>query len=304
MPNDPFSVLGISSSATEDEIKAAYRKLAKKYHPDLNPGDKTAEQKMREVNEAYTRALQIKKTGQDPYRDPYGSSSSSSGASGYYNPFGGAWGGGQGGYRQQDYYSREGSGGQDPFGDFGFDPFSAFFGGQAYQQQQQTRYRTRSYANPELKTAENHVLSNRFHEAVNLLNRIPTHDADWHALYARADLPGIPADPQQRLRFPFRHLRQPLPHLLRHEHVPELLPRRLRPLRHVLLRTTFIGYLSNKKSNFHVRGSEHFTLCEAQYFTFDEVKYFMLPKATFHSHSKGASLCLFSNVSKNPLPAS
>ena len=188
MPNDPFSVLGISSSATEDEIKAAYRKLAKKYHPDLNPGDKTAEQKMREVNEAYTRALQIKKTGQDPYRDPYGSSSSSSGASGYYNPFGGSWGGSQGGYRQQDYYSREGSGGQDPFGDFGFDPFSAFFGGQAYQQQQQTRYRTRSYANPELKTAENHVLSNRFHEAVNLLNRIPTHDADWHALYARADL--------------------------------------------------------------------------------------------------------------------
>ncbi len=188
MPNDPFSVLGISSSATEDEIKAAYRKLAKKYHPDLNPGDKTAEQKMREVNEAYTRALQIKKTGQDPYRDPYGSSSSSSGASGYYNPFSGAWGGGQGSYSQQDYYSREGSGGQDPFGDFGFDPFSAFFGGQAYQQQQQTRYRTRSYANPELKTAENHVLANRYHEAVNLLNRIPTHDADWHALYARADL--------------------------------------------------------------------------------------------------------------------
>ena len=51
MPNDPFTVLGVSSSATEDEIKAAYRKLAKKYHPDLNPGDKVAEQKMREVND-------------------------------------------------------------------------------------------------------------------------------------------------------------------------------------------------------------------------------------------------------------
>ena len=46
MPNDPFAVLGLSSSATEDEIKSAYRKLAKKYHPDLNPGDKAAEEKI------------------------------------------------------------------------------------------------------------------------------------------------------------------------------------------------------------------------------------------------------------------
>ena len=185
MPNDPFAVLGVSSSATEDEIKSAYRKLAKKYHPDLNPGDKTAEQKMREVNEAYTRALQIRKTGRDPYQNSYGSSSSS----GYENPFGqGYWGstGGQSGYDDQYGYGSGGQGGN-PFGDFGFDPFSAFFGGQQAWQQQ-TRYRSRTYANPELKTAENHVLSHRFTEAVSLLNRIPTHDADWHALYARADL--------------------------------------------------------------------------------------------------------------------
>lgn len=187
MANDPFTVLGVSSSATEDEIKSAYRKLAKKYHPDLNPGDKNAEAKMREVNEAYTRALQIKKTGRDPYQDPYGSSGSS-GSSGYYgNPFGqGPWGntGKQGGY------GAGGNGGQggDPFGDFGygFDPFSAFFGGR--QSYQQTGFKTRSYANPELKTAESHVLATRYNEAVSLLNRIPTHDADWHALYARADL--------------------------------------------------------------------------------------------------------------------
>ena len=45
-------VLGIGKNATDAEIKSAYRKLAKKYHPDLNPGDKDAEEKFKEVNEA------------------------------------------------------------------------------------------------------------------------------------------------------------------------------------------------------------------------------------------------------------
>ena len=50
---DYYEVLGLGKNATEAEIKSAYRKLAKKYHPDLNPGDKTAEEKFKEVNEAH-----------------------------------------------------------------------------------------------------------------------------------------------------------------------------------------------------------------------------------------------------------
>lgn len=50
---DLYEILGVDRNATQEEIKKAYRRLAKKYHPDLNPGDKEAEQKFKEINEAY-----------------------------------------------------------------------------------------------------------------------------------------------------------------------------------------------------------------------------------------------------------
>ena len=50
---DYYAILGVNKSATQEEIKKAYRKLALKYHPDRNPGDKTAEEKFKEINEAY-----------------------------------------------------------------------------------------------------------------------------------------------------------------------------------------------------------------------------------------------------------
>jgi len=49
---DPYTVLGVPKTASEEDIRKAFRKLAKKYHPDLNPGDKSAEAKFKEVSQA------------------------------------------------------------------------------------------------------------------------------------------------------------------------------------------------------------------------------------------------------------
>ena len=63
MMQDPYRVLGISPSASEDEIKKAYRNLAKKYHPDVNNGSPQAEARMKEVNEAYSQVMKMRREG-------------------------------------------------------------------------------------------------------------------------------------------------------------------------------------------------------------------------------------------------
>ena len=54
---DYYDVLGINKSASPEQIKSAYRKLAVKYHPDKNKGDKDAEEKFKEINEAYENLI-------------------------------------------------------------------------------------------------------------------------------------------------------------------------------------------------------------------------------------------------------
>ena len=93
MIDDPYKVLGLSRDASDEDVKRAYRRLAKKYHPDLNPGDQEAARKMQEVNAAYE---QIK----NPEKFQQPNSGYGNGYGGYYDPFGGA-------YRQQQSYGSQ-----------------------------------------------------------------------------------------------------------------------------------------------------------------------------------------------------
>ncbi len=90
MIDDPYKVLGVSPNATDEEIKQAYRRLAKKYHPDRNPGDAEAAKKMQQVNAAY-----------EQIKNPEKARPNSGAGGGYYDPFGGAWGYGQQRQQQQ-----------------------------------------------------------------------------------------------------------------------------------------------------------------------------------------------------------
>lgn len=116
MVQDPYQVLGISKDASKEEIKKAYRKKAKEYHPDLHPNDPAAAAKMNEINEAYdmlNNPEKYKKQEQSTggynrdYQNTYG------------NPYGNQYGNSQGNSQGQNKWNG---------GGFGYYDFEDFFG--------------------------------------------------------------------------------------------------------------------------------------------------------------------------------
>lgn len=158
---NPYEVLGISENASEEEIKKAYRALSRKYHPDANvnnPNKDQAEEKFKEIQQAYQQIIYEREHGAGSYGSRGGSSAGTGGAyggSGYGSSYGGYGGfGGFGGYG-----SYQNTGGEN----YGYS------------------------SDPKLQAAENYIRNHHFTEALHVLSDIAARNARWYYLSAMAN---------------------------------------------------------------------------------------------------------------------
>ncbi len=175
MIDDPYKVLGVSPGAGPEEIKRAYRKKVKEYHPDLHPNDPTATKKTNEINEAYDM-LQNPEKYEAKRRQQQGRQAQSG------NPY--TYGGQQN--RGQNY---QGPGGwSSDFGGFGFDDIFGFgFGGA--QANASTKPESMPGDSREILYAVSAIRSGRYQDAVRMLTQIPStgRNARWYYLSGLAN---------------------------------------------------------------------------------------------------------------------
>ena len=174
MIDDPHRVLGVSPGATEDEIKKAYRKKAKEYHPDLHPNDPVAVKKMQEVNEAYDMLMNPEKYASQRAQQQQQQSYQQ------YNPYNRGSSQNSGGY--------QGPGGW--ASDFGFD-FEDFFGFGGYtgSNTNTSRPTVEPGDSPAIQRIIQAINNRQYQQAVDLLTHITStgRNARWYYLSAIAN---------------------------------------------------------------------------------------------------------------------
>lgn len=171
MVSDPYSVLGIGRDAGKEEIKRAYRKKAKEYHPDLHPNDPSATEKMNEINEAYDMLCNPEKY-QKRMQDNTGHREYP----------------GQSAYSQNTYGSNNAQGHGGGYGDYWRFDFEDLFGfGQKHQEIQKP---TRSPNDTEdIKEVVDFICAGNYEYANQILNQVVSmqRDARWHYLSSIAN---------------------------------------------------------------------------------------------------------------------
>ena len=208
MTENPYDILGVSRDASMDEVKKAYRKKARENHPDLNPDDPAAAERMNKINEAYDRITNPDKyakedarrraaSGGAPYAPGYGGYS---GGAGYGSPYGGARGaGGAGGTGTGNQGGPYGQGGspydwvevnwEDIFGGWGTgstgagSPYGGASTGAAIHPEPSAS------DTAEVRQAVNFINANNFTAALGILNNITSgnRNARWYYLSALAN---------------------------------------------------------------------------------------------------------------------
>lgn len=178
MAMDPYKILGLEASASTDEVKKAYRKLARENHPDLHPGDEVAAKRMNEINEAYDRIMNPDKYAAEDARRAAADAAAAraNGNRGPRRP---------GQEQQQDagYYQQQGRYGWS--GDFGFDDL---FGG-FYTAGAPIHPQAKPNDPEEIKIAIDMIDKKQFKEANKVLYRVKSTDrnARWYYVIAVAN---------------------------------------------------------------------------------------------------------------------
>lgn len=190
MAENPYDVLGVSRDASPDEVKKAYRKKARDNHPDLNPNDADAANRMNGINEAYDRIMNPDKYVARDRRA--GAAGPSAGGSAAGSPQGSSpSGGGQGAYGQPGDGQQNPYGAGGPYGwTGGFDFDDLFgFGGSGFGSREPIHPGVAANDSDEVRRAIDGINAGRHQEAVRTLNTVTSggRNARWYYLSALAN---------------------------------------------------------------------------------------------------------------------